>query len=310
MGILSWLARGGNPEAKAAAEASAARQAEYQDALFRQGRLPPSIVERIEAARDGRQPWVATLRPSELRIARSHGLRPVCAVAATCWMHYGRSWTDGHRYGWKAALQRLKLEAKAAGANAVLDVKMRTVPIPVEDSMDFSLIGTAVKIDGLPPSADPIVATVPALEFVKLLEADVVPTGIAIGAHYEWMTDWRGNASMAWMGNIESQALSGFWEHVRRTAHAQLREHAKEQGNGVLAHVNFSQMFEQEGGDDQPKQFLARHIVVATTVDGRRGASIPHEFKAVVDLHAGDTPLTGRAPYHQSYASNEEDGAI
>ena len=32
---------------------------------------------------------------------------------------------------------------------------------------------------GLPPSHDPIVATVPALEFVKLLEADVVPTGIA-----------------------------------------------------------------------------------------------------------------------------------
>jgi len=40
----------------------------------------------------------------------------------------------------------------------------------------------------LPPSNEPIVATVAALEFVKLLEADVVPTGIAIGAHYEWLT--------------------------------------------------------------------------------------------------------------------------
>jgi hypothetical protein len=29
---------------------------------------------------------------------------------------------------------------------------------------------------GLPPSHEPVVATVPALEFVKLLKADVVPT--------------------------------------------------------------------------------------------------------------------------------------
>ena len=81
-------------------------------------------------------------------------------------------------------MQRLREEAKAAGANAVLDVKMRTIPLGIESSMDFTLVGTAVKIDGLPPSSDPIIATVPALEFVKLLEADVVPTGIAICADY------------------------------------------------------------------------------------------------------------------------------
>src|ERR1700756_447432 len=44
----------------------------------------------------------------------------------------------------------------------------------------------------LAPSNDPIVATVPALEFVKLLEADVVPTGIAVGVHYEWLKDGMG----------------------------------------------------------------------------------------------------------------------
>ena len=48
-------------------------------------------------------------------------------------------------------------------------------------------------------------ATVPALEFVKLLEADVVPTGIAIGAHYEWLQGYRaaGVGSMNWLGNVE-----------------------------------------------------------------------------------------------------------
>ena len=206
-------------------------------------------------------------------------------------------------------MRRLRDEARAAGANAILDVKMRTIPLGVTDSMDFTLIGTAVYVEGLPPSDEPIVATVPALEFVKLLEADVVPTGIAIGAHYEWLNDWQRSTNLTWMGNIESQTLSQLWELVRQRAHQDLRTHARAQGNGVLAHLNFSQMFEREG-QGSTKQYLARHIVVATTVDARRGTGLPHEIRMVVDMHTGATPLVGITPHHQSYQSNESEGAI
>jgi hypothetical protein len=271
--------------------------------------VPPPIKARLEGARAGRLPWMATLTPAELMIARSHGLKPIAAVSATCWLHYGWSWTEGHSQGWEMTLRRLREEAFAAGANAVLDVKMRTVPLGVANSMDFTLVGTAVRMEGLPPSEQPIVATVPALEFVKLLEADVVPTGIAIGAHYEWLTDWQGNANMRWMGNIESQQLSALWELVRQRAHQELRAQARGQGNGVLAHLNFSQMFEREG-QSKRKEYLARHIVVATTVDARPGIALPHDIRMVVDVHAGRTPLIGTTRHHQSYESNESEGAI
>jgi hypothetical protein len=142
-----------------------------------------------------------------------------------------------------------------------------------------------------------------------LLEADVVPTGIAIGAHYEWLNDWQRSTNLTWMGNIESQTLSQLWELVRQRAHQDLRAHARTQGNGVLAHLNFSQMFEREG-QGSAKQYLARHIVVATTVDARGGTGLPHEIRMVVDMHAGATPLTGTAQHHQSYQSNESEGAI
>jgi uncharacterized protein YbjQ (UPF0145 family) len=332
MGILDWLTKGADPAVRAAKEASAKRQAEILTSL-RAGHVPPSIGVRLEDARTGARPWLATLSPAELLIVGSHGIKPIAAVSATCWMHYGWSWTEGHSQGWEAALKRLRTEARAAGANAVLDVKMRSISLDVEDSMDFTLVGTAVKIDGLPPSQEPVVATVPALEFVKLLEADVVPTGIAIGAHYEWMTDWRGATQLRWAGNIESTALSQLWETVRQRAHAQLRHSAGTQGNGVLAHVNFSQMFEKE--QNGSKQFLARHIVVATTVDAKRdrlahdikalngndrrrattlaqfrGVPIPHNFQMVVDMHAGKTPLAGTTQHHQSYYSNGEQDAI
>jgi hypothetical protein len=78
----------------------------------------------------------------------------------------------------------------------------------------------------------------------------------------------------------------------------------------VLAHLNFSQMFEREGGENQPKQYLARHIVVATTVDARRGVPLPHDIRMVVDMHDGGSPLNRTAPHHESYASNDSEGAI
>jgi uncharacterized protein YbjQ (UPF0145 family) len=202
----------------------------------------------------------------------------------------------------------LRDEAVAAGANAVLDVKMRTIRLPVEESMDFTLIGTAVSVADMPPSPEPIVATVPTLEFVKLLEADVVPTGLAVGAAYEWLTDWQGNAARAWMGNIEAGKLSQLWNRVRKRSYAELKKNARALGNGVLAHLDFSQMFEVE--QNERKRYLGRHIVVATTVDARPGAPFPHEIKMVVDMHAGATPLVGTARHHQSYELNDEEGAI
>ena len=289
---------------------AAARQADILNSLYR-GTVPTRVRRRLEGAHSGKLPWMATLTPAELLAVRSHGIKPVASVSATCWLHHGWSWTEGHQQGWQTALRRLREEAVAAGANAVLDVKMRTVRLPVEDSMDFTLVGTAVRVADMPPSREPIVATVPTLEFVKLLEADVVPTGIAVGAAYEWLTDWLNNANQAWMGNIEAFELSQLWDRVRCHSYSQLRQHAREQGNGVLAHIDFSQMFEVKRGDKQPKQYLGRHIVVATTVDARRGASFPHELKIVVDLHAGATPLVGTTRHHQSYAvANEEEGAI
>jgi hypothetical protein len=309
MGLFD-LFKGPSPESRAQQAANAARQADILRCLG-SGEVPTAIQSRLQGARGGTLPWTATLTPAELLIVRQHGLRPVSTVSATCWLHYGWSWTLGHAEGWATALRRLKEEAYVAGANAVLDVKMRTIPFGVSDSMDFSLVGTAIHIESLPPSDDPIVATVPALEFVKLVEADVVPTGIAIGAHYEWLTDWQNSARMAWRGNIESPQLSNLWKDVRDRAHQDLRANARPQGNGVLAHLNFSQSFEREDPNrSNRKQYLARHIVVATTVDARRGVAFPHDFKMVVDLHAGRTPLTGTTRHHQSYQSNESEGAI
>lgn len=294
--------------------------ARHEDIMagIRDGHVPASVQSRLNQTATGRLPWMATLTPAELLIARSHGFTPIAAISATCWLHYGFSWTFGHQQGWEAALRRLADEARACGANAVLDVKMRTIPLQVDNSMDFTLVGTAVKVSGLPPSSDPVISTLPALEFIKLLEADIIPTGLAVGANYEWLRDWtrsivdpRGN-----FFNTEASRLSQFWRKIRENAYANLLQNARSRGNGVLAHTNFSQMFEFErdeqrnGQDIKVKDYLARHIIIATTLEARRGMTLPHNVRIVVDLHAGKTPLAGTTPHHQTYTTNENRGAI
>ncbi|HEX5185205.1 MAG TPA: heavy metal-binding domain-containing protein [Allosphingosinicella sp.] len=308
--------RGQSAEAKARLDA-------WGEALARDA-LPAFVEERLESAAAGRSAWVATMSPAELLLARSHGIRPVATVSGTCWFQYGRSWTEGHAEGWHLALDRIRREAVAAGANAVVDVRMRTLRHRFAQSMDFTLIGTAVRIDRLPPGRDPVVATVPALEFVRLLEAGIVPVGIAVGARYDWMdsnwgySGWSNGAtrqtqwaSSSW-SNQPLGDLTDFWERIRREAHADLRARAGRMGNGVLAHTNFGQIIRQER-DKRPPNYLGRHIVIGTVVDTPPRLDFPVEVEPVIDMRDDLSPLRDpAAPRHSSYEADitDQEGGI
>lgn len=296
--------------------------------------LPRFVTERLAGAAAGQGAWVATMTPAELLLMRSHGLRPIATVSGTCWYSYGRSWTEGHAAGWHEALDRIGREAAAAGANAVVDVRMRTLRHRIGQSMDFTLIGTAVRVAGLQPAPHPVIAAVPAIEFVRLLEADIVPVGIAVGARYEWLGNswggdsaWRGGgwgwqdrqalnrtqrALGLFSGNQSLPDLMDFWNAIRRAAHADLRHAAAAQGNGVLANINFGQLIRQER-DKQPPAYLGRHIVVGTVVDTRPGAPMPHGVDAVIDMRDTLSPLRGGGGHrHSVYEGDvmDEEGAI
>ena len=289
---------------------AAARGAAWESALAGD-HLPAFVVERLHAAAQGRLPWLSTMTPAELRLARSHGIKPIATVSGTCWYQYGRSWTEGHAAGWRAALQRVRAEAIACGANAVVDVKMRTVHTDLGASMDYTLLGTAVRMDGLPASPDPVIATVPALEFVRLLEMGIVPVGIAVGAQYEWLTYYTNlniTGNYSWT-NEELGDLSRFWQRVRRHAHQELRVDAQRQGSGVLAHTHFGQLLKQER-DKQPPAFLGRHIVIGTVVDTRRGDGVPHHIQTVVDMRDDLSPLLNETRGPAANDLHDREGGI
>ncbi len=278
--------------------------------------VPQFVKDRLLDAAEGKTPWVSTMTPAELRLARTHGVKPLAMVSGTCWLHYGYSWTNGHAEGWRKALARLRAEAVILGANAVVDVKMRKIELESEDSMDFTLIGTAVRIDGLPPSKSPVVATVPALEFVRLLEVGIVPVGIAIGAHYEWLTDNNNgyrpsfDRQGSWF-NSPLHTLGNFWERVRRAALAELRLDTQRQGNGVLAHTHFGEIFKVEGPENTPQRYLGRHIVIGTVIDRRPNIGISLAVQTVVDMRDDESPLQSSKPHgHNTYTVEDEENPI
>ena len=270
--------------------------------------VPNFVHRRLEEDRQGQRPWVATMTAAELALAKSHGLQMLATITSSCWMHYGFSWTRGHAEGWQKALARMQAEARVLGANAVVDVKMVTVPSGGDSSMDYSLIGTAVKIAGLPPSPNPIVATVPALEFMSLLEAGIVPVGLAIGAQYDWAPQTQRDYSVLTQGwgsrNGQLVDLGHFWERVRRQAHAELRQDTARQGMGVLAHVQFGQLFKIEN-ENQPTRYLGRHIVIGTVVDYDPKRRPPQSIELVLDMNDTTTLLT-QTPHHSTSSYSEE----
>ena len=265
---------------------------------------PHFLHKRIEEERAGVRPWVSTLTTAELGLARSHGLRMIATITSTCWMHYGYSWTQGHAQGWHKAVDRMRAEARALGANAVIDVKMVTVKIEGDSSMDFSLVGTAIRVEGLPPSPEPVIATVPALEFMQLLEAGIVPTGIAVGADYQWAPEGFVNQYLrqGWSGQFRNMPLvevTDFWERIRRSAHDQLRRDTARQGTGVLAQMHFGQLFTVERTNQSPA-LLGRHIVIGTVIDYDKTVTPPQSIGFVIDMRDNNDLVT-QDDHHSTY---------
>jgi uncharacterized protein YbjQ (UPF0145 family) len=290
MGWLNSLFGGGNSQ-----------PAVPQQSFFDEDGVPRFVHQRLADSKSGALPWVSTLTAPEMALARTHGLKMIAPIAATCWMHYGFSWTEGHAQGWNEAMRRLQREAAALGANAVIDTRMMTVDVEIENSMDYSLVGTAVRIEGLPPSTSPIVSTVPALEFIKLLEAGIVPVGLAVGARFQWSNGPLDAAkSYGWRNNQALTQTTAFWERIRRSAHADLRADAARQGTGVLAQLQFSQLFMVE--KPEPGRLLGRHIVIGTVVDCKEGATFDHSIELVLDLSDKPDNLRAGSVHHNSYA--------
>lgn len=292
-GVVGAVAAQATPNDPAEQARQDARMAEWTQALSHNS-VPKFVSERLRHTAVGRLPWVSTASPADLLTLRTHGIETLGMVSGNCWFHFGYSWTEGHRDGWHTAIARMQHEATLMGAHAIVEVTLKTRESGDADSrssMDYSATGTAVKIAGFPDAATPFVATVSQLEFARLLEAGILPIGLAVGAYYEWMSDPYGwaDASRSYF-NQELEVLASFQKRVRKSAVDAMRDHARTmRGTGVLGRVQFTEMFREKGGQDEPTQYLCRHIAFGTVIQHRRNQHESLKPRAVLMTRRGKT---------------------
>ena len=214
---------------------------------------------------------------------------------------------EGHEEGWHHALNRIRREAVACGANAVVDVRMRTLRHSFGPSMDFTLIGTAIRIAGLTPSPDPIVATVPALEFVRLLEMGIVPVGIAVGARYDWLGGGYGNgwganglgrsADAVADGRVRGQPAAHrtgrlLGRHPPRSACRAARQR-RARWAMACSRTPISARSSGRSATSSRPPISAATSSSAPSSTPPRGADVPHAIEPVVDMRDGALAARG-----------------
>jgi uncharacterized protein YbjQ (UPF0145 family) len=160
-----------------------------------QGGLPLRAQRRIhELNASGRPVFTSTLSTSETVVARATGLSPISQVMGSSIFHVGfrgyTSWTGGeltaltlaYDRARALALSRMQAEAHQLGAHLVIDTRFLGKGYDWgEDLIEFTAVGTAVRLDGQPPPPLPALTLLKADELYKLHKAGYWPVAIAMG---------------------------------------------------------------------------------------------------------------------------------
>ena len=169
------------------------RDAKVSQADLASGQLPLQAQRRL-AQETGAKPLFATdLSVDEFLLIHSDGYNAVGQVMGSSIYHIGLQYvsytrgelmtiTRAHMQARSLAMGRMEQEAKALGAHVVVGVRLRTRAYEWgPDLLEFTAIGTAVRIPGVPAPEQPILSDLSGEDFWTLLRAGYAPRGLAMG---------------------------------------------------------------------------------------------------------------------------------
>ncbi|RIV24702.1 hypothetical protein D2Q93_06365 [Alicyclobacillaceae bacterium I2511] len=271
------------------------QRAEKTIAALERGQIPPYVRNRIESQKAQGQPWTSDLSVNEWLLLQQYGLKPVGMVMGSSVYHIGYSATN-YRGTWasrrmpdleaallegrKLALNRLQEEAQLLGAHAVVGISLDTrLPDLHSHQTEFVAFGTAVLLDGLPVPKEPLLCTVSAVDFVKLMQSGTVPisVGLGVSAYYQCST-----RQDAWQeGSWYNQEMVHFSESTYEVRHLAMRNLERQirdvGGTGVLAHETFMKVYEMEAdhGAGEQTDHILEFVAIGTIVSVAKNSPQP-----------------------------------
>jgi uncharacterized protein YbjQ (UPF0145 family) len=240
---------GRNKGAGAAPSEDAAQRAAESLRAVEAGGLPLAARDRL--AKVGRQTsgsYSTDLSTNEFLLLRQTGFRPITQVMGSCFYNVGWQYMPGG-YGFmsgqvfeldvptkawqearRLALSRLAEEARLAGADAVVGVRIERGAYEwARGVVEFIAVGTAVKCDRFDIGEDkPVLSNLSGQDFAKLYLNGYWPVGIVAGTTLVYaMTGWQQQASSGWMFS-PNQELPDFTRGVHAARQAAMhRVHAQ-----------------------------------------------------------------------------------
>lgn len=244
--------------------------------------------------------FTSTLSPGEQVVARMTDLDPVAQVMGSSVFHVGfanaaRGWgggelvnlTHAYEHARSNALARLQEEARQVGAHVVVDVRFEgRGPRWGEDLVEFTAVGTAVRLRGQAPPPQPALTLLETDALWKLHHAGYWPVAVAMGNCF-W---YEPHADCTSEGSWFSQELP---THTRAATAA--RDLAVERFRAFAHHfgahgvvgvrvVRQGRDHEYEINDNKHTSFHLEMLLMGTAVVRRSNAGEPPRPQLVVDL--------------------------
>jgi uncharacterized protein YbjQ (UPF0145 family) len=259
------------------------RQAQL-DALTR-GEIMPDALKRLKEG-------IATtdFSTAEFLLARDRGCESLGVVMGSAFYSarfgalYTRSWnqrsgelTDLSHALYEArrlALMRLRQEASALGAHGVIGVRLQ---FKTHDwsthHIEFTAIGTAVRIAGFPDVAQPFTCDLSAQEFWQLYQAGYLPKELVLGVcafyvacDYDTARIVRGGVWGQGGRNQEITQYAQGFNHTRRLAVERLDEDIRRAGGEGAVGMEIDYDFEEREYERNKVEYI--DLVITFTAIG------------------------------------------
>lgn len=219
--------KGSDPEA--------VRRAEESIRAIEAGGIPVAATERLTKLREGGSSFFTSdLTTNEFLLIRQAGFRPVTQVMGSCFYNVG--WQGVPMGGWgysaggtfelevqseawnearRLAFSRLEQEAKLAGADAVLGVRItRGTYDWAQGLIEFAAVGTAVVSEGFEFGDEIFLSSLSGQQFASLVRSGWMPIGITAGSTVSYV-----------MGGAQTmRAMTGFSARMQNQELAELSQ--------------------------------------------------------------------------------------
>lgn len=298
-----------------AAELRADEEARRSLEAIEAGGIPLNAERRLKELRSGVTSFTSDLSVNGFALLHELGLEPLSQVMGSSIYEVGyqnvgwapmlgssitemRVLSDAWNEVRRRAFNRLELEARHAGADAVVGVQIQTAAHDwATGSIEYMALGTAVRRRGAKPAAQPILTELSVADYAKLLQAGVKPAGIVACTSVFYATfanNWLGQGGMlggslgGGIGgayNFELREFTQAFYEARETVMERLGHQAQQLSASGIVGVRISHNAQRQdsGGMNAGPGLIATFDAIGTAIV-ETGNTQPRAPKQTIDL--------------------------